>query len=286
MHPPLEDRTLPIYFREEILEKYAGNAALVCMKEHPRTHGGPVSRNMGVMSHLAWDFHEFNKHIYATAGGLISLGVQKGDRVGVIMGNNRCMPQSLRGILLTVLQRIRVTAVGMCEHRCNLGHTQSCIPVDRARKCTQAIEDRLICGQVNALNVAGVSHLFVVPRIKTSRYVRSLADAFPDLRNSSPGNIRAESIPSLRNLVVVNDMSDIGEYSKEILDTECIVDFRETLVWHEDSSEHHRVRHLIGSLRSDEVINLQFTRYATAAPPGYTHITSTVVRLVHQKQFR
>lgn len=44
---------------------------------------------MRVDSHLAWDFGEFDSHIRALARGLLSMGVRKGDRVGVIMGNNR-----------------------------------------------------------------------------------------------------------------------------------------------------------------------------------------------------
>jgi long-subunit acyl-CoA synthetase (AMP-forming) len=48
-----------------------------------------LSKNMGVERHLAWDFDEFDTHIRALARGLVGLGVNKGDRVGVIMGNTR-----------------------------------------------------------------------------------------------------------------------------------------------------------------------------------------------------
>lgn len=88
--PPLERRTLSVYFRDEILAKHAKRSALVCRQERPRPHGGPPSLNMGVGTHLAWDFEEFDRHIHALARGLVSLGVKKGDRVAVVMGNNRC----------------------------------------------------------------------------------------------------------------------------------------------------------------------------------------------------
>lgn len=88
--PPLEQRTLPVYFRDEVLAKHAERPALVCRQERPRAHGGPPSRNMGIETHLAWDFEEFDRHIHALARGLVSLGVKKGDRVAVVMGNNRC----------------------------------------------------------------------------------------------------------------------------------------------------------------------------------------------------
>lgn len=42
-----------------------------------------------MIDHLAWDFDEFDKHIRALARGLVAMGVRKGDRVAVLMGNNR-----------------------------------------------------------------------------------------------------------------------------------------------------------------------------------------------------
>lgn len=46
---------------------------------------------MGVSRHLAWDYVELDGHVQALARGLLDLGVKKGDRVGVLMGNNRCV---------------------------------------------------------------------------------------------------------------------------------------------------------------------------------------------------
>ncbi|KIK18800.1 hypothetical protein PISMIDRAFT_175407 [Pisolithus microcarpus 441] len=233
MDPPLEHRPLPVYFREEIVGKHAERRALVSRHERPRTHGGPTSPNMGVRTHLSWDFQEFSRHIDATARGLASLGVKKGDRVGVVMGNN-----SVGAILVTLNPTYRLSEL------------------------------------VEALNVAGVSHLFVVPRIRTSRYVRGLSAAFPDMRCSAPGNIQAAELPSLRNLVVVDDMPDHREYLEEIGDTKCAIDFREMLVWREDGTEQRRVKELVDSHHSDEVINLQFTSGTTGRPKAVslTHL--------------
>ena len=62
---------------------------MICRKEKPRSHGGPLPRSLGSPSRLAWDFEEFDRHINALARGLLGMGVKKGDRVGVIMGNTR-----------------------------------------------------------------------------------------------------------------------------------------------------------------------------------------------------
>lgn len=87
--PPLVSQTLPAYFATEILDKHGARPALIARRETPRPHGGPRSPNSGVSRHLAWDFEEFDRHIQALARGLLDLGVKKGDRVGVVMGNNR-----------------------------------------------------------------------------------------------------------------------------------------------------------------------------------------------------
>ncbi|KAI6127969.1 acetyl-CoA synthetase-like protein [Pisolithus croceorrhizus] len=244
VNPPLEHRTLPVYFREEIVGKHAERLALISRQECPRTHGGPPSQNMGVRTHLSWDFQEFSRHIDATARGLASLGVKKGDRVGVVMGNN--------------------SAYALLQWACaSVGAIL--VTLNPAYRLPELVE---------ALNVAGVSHLFVVPRIRTSQYVRGLSAAFPDLRHSTPGNIQAAELPSLRNLVVVDDMSDHREYLEEIGDTKCAIDFREMLVWCEDGTEQRQVKELVDSHHSDEVINLQFTSGTTGKPKAVslTHL--------------
>ncbi|KAH7882410.1 hypothetical protein F5I97DRAFT_1939445 [Phlebopus sp. FC_14] len=258
-HPPLERRTLPVYFREEIVAKYAERPALICRQERPEFHGGPVSANlMNVTTHLAWDFQGFDRHIHAVARGLISLGVKKGDRVAVIMGNNSSYAllqwacASIGAILVTLNPAYRLTEL------------------------------------VDALNLVDVSHLFAVPRVRTSQYVRMLSEAFPDLRHSNPGNIQVAALPSLQNLVVVDNIGDSAEYQKETMDTKSVIDWRETLIWREDGPEQRRLKELVNSHNSDEVINLQFTSGTTGAPKAasLTHLNilnnaSAISRCMH-----
>ena len=61
--------------------------------------------------------------------------------------------------------------------------------------------------QVSTLNLVGVTHLFVVPRLRSSAYVRALCAAFPALANSPPGAIQEEALPALRHLIVVDNLS-------------------------------------------------------------------------------
>lgn len=88
--PPLLATTFPEYFAKNILAKHASRPALISRQEKPRAHGGPSSYNMNQTGQLAWDFEELDRHVMALTAGLVDLGVNKGDRVAVIMGNCRC----------------------------------------------------------------------------------------------------------------------------------------------------------------------------------------------------
>ena len=126
LHPPLVTNTLSQYFQSEILQNHSTRPALICRKELPRAHHGPLSRNLGVVSHLAWDFEELDRHSNALARGLLGMGVRKGDRVGVVMGNIR----SVRQVLLSwnapraifECQCICYASVGLRKHWGNPCH--------------------------------------------------------------------------------------------------------------------------------------------------------------------
>ncbi|KAJ7512064.1 hypothetical protein B0H11DRAFT_1949572 [Mycena galericulata] len=243
LEPPLASTTLSRYFHAEILEKHGDRPALVCRNESARAHGGPLSRNLGTSSHLAWDYGEFDRHINALARGLLRMGVRKGDRVGVLMGNNSSYAMlqwacaSIGAILVTINPAYRFNELA------------------------------------NVLNLVGVSHFFVVPRIRSSAYIEMLVDRFPDLRNSIPGSIQEPSLPELRSLVVVDNT---GQFAKdaEKLGVKSWTDWRQIMVWDESSSESALQKEISKSLHKDDVINLQFTSGTTGAPKAVslTHL--------------
>ncbi|RDB30266.1 putative acyl-CoA synthetase YngI [Hypsizygus marmoreus] len=235
LHPPLETRTLSEYFTSEILEKHSSRPALICRNEAPHAHQGPPSRNLGVTTHLAWDFAEFDRHINALARGLLNMGVRRGDRVGVVMGNN--------------------SAYAMLQWAC--AHVGAILvtvnPAYRAHEL------------VNTLKLVGVKHLFVVPHIRTSAYVEMLAHALPEMKNSRPGDIQDPGLPELRNLVVVDNKGKSWA-RLEKLGIKSAIDWREILMWREDVKEKDMQRDISASLKNDDVANLQFTSGTTGAP--------------------
>ncbi|KAJ3966397.1 acetyl-CoA synthetase-like protein [Lentinula raphanica] len=228
-HPALEHRTLPEYFVEQILHRHSTRPALICPSEKPRAHGGPASRNLGTTSHLAWDFDEFERHIDAVSRGLVSMGVQKGDRIGVIMGNN-----SAYAILQWAAARIgAILATINPSYR----------------------TDEL----VSTLRLVGIKHLVIVPSLRSSQYLKILLERFPSLTSSKPGEIQEEELPELRNLIVVNNRDE-----QELV--KVAIDWREIILWREDTQEAKLVRDIARGLDKDEVINLQFTSGTTGAP--------------------
>ncbi|KAF8627091.1 hypothetical protein AX15_004550 [Amanita polypyramis BW_CC] len=220
--PPLDTRTIPDYFYSAILNHYAERPALICRSEKSGGHGGPPSRNMGVIHHLAWDFEEFERHISGLARGLVGMGVKKGDRVGIIMGNNSSYAMlqwacaSIGAILVTINPAYRLQEL------------------------------------ISTLNLVSTQHLIVAPRIRTSHYLSIFSEAFPSLRNSSPSEIQEPALPHLRNLIVVDND---GEFKTEIekANIRCAVDWRDVMIW-QDGAEAREVTKIRQGLDKDEVI--------------------------------
>ncbi|KAH8993632.1 acetyl-CoA synthetase-like protein [Lactarius hatsudake] len=235
-HPPLDNRTLPEYFSSEILSRRPERPALICLQERPRAHGGPLPSSKGGEGHLAWDFNEFDNHINALARGLIGLGVKKGDRVGVIMGNT--------------------SAYAMLQWAC--AKTGAIlVTINPAYRIRELIE---------TIRIVGISHLFMVPQIRTSSYLTLLAEALPSLRKSSPGEIQEEALPGLKHVVVIDNTHEPKRFHEMLGDIRCAVDFREVLLWSDKGKEGRLVKDTQGSLNKDDVINLQFTSGTTGRP--------------------
>jgi len=51
---------------------------------------------------------------------------------------------------------------------------------------------------MRTLDHVGVSHLFLVPNIRTSKYLALLAEACPEIVNSPKDDIQAEELPYLK----------------------------------------------------------------------------------------
>ena len=131
--------------------------------------------------------------------------------------------------------------------------------------------------QVETIRLVGISHLFLVPQIRTSSYLTLLAGALPSLRKFSPGAIQEEVLPDLKHVVVIDNTHQPKKFHEMLGDIHCAVDFREVLLWQDKGKEGRLVEETKESLNKDDVINLQFTRsfsFSRNGPSQHTEFNS------------
>ena len=172
---------------------------------------------------------------------------------------------------------------GLCKHWCNSLYPQSSIPITRAGTLTEYSNVRIwlifLYKKVSTLNLAGVSHLVLVPSLRTSTYISTLVTAFPSLLSSKPGEIQIPELSQLRHLIVVDNTRESEQWEKEVNRLKSAVDFREVLVWREDGSESRQLKKITEALDCHDVMNLQFTR-SVASPCFDRSITKSLILAV------
>ena len=135
------------------------------------------------------------------------------------------------------------------------------------------------------MQLAGVKTLIFEPRIRSSNYVRMLAQTFPEIRGAKPGEIQVEGLPDLRSLVLVDNEESAHDDLAQ-LHIKSMIDWRELLMWREGHGAAQARRNIAARLETDDVINLQFTRYIHDILCKLASLIEIVERLDLQKQFR
>ena len=126
-----------------------------------------VVRQQGVR--LTW--RELSARVDALAAGLLALGLEPGDRVGIWSPNNVEW-------VLTQLATARAGLVLVCIN-----------PAYRLHELDYA------------LNRVGCRALVTATAFKSSNYAAMLAELMPELARCAPGETRAERVPSLRTII-------------------------------------------------------------------------------------
>jgi fatty-acyl-CoA synthase len=141
-------------FLETIAARYGANDALVV------PHQG-----------VRWIYTEFNARVTQLAAGLVRLGLQPGDRVGIWSPN--CAEW--------VLTQFATARAGLIMVNINPAYRRSELEF--------------------ALDKVGCTALILAPSFKSSDYLDMLADVVPELRSARPGKLVSTRLPALRHVI-------------------------------------------------------------------------------------
>jgi fatty-acyl-CoA synthase len=140
------------------------------MAEVRRRHGDRLAA-VFTQSGERWSYHDLMRRVDRLAAGLLSIGVYKGDRVGIWSPNR---PE-------WVLAQFATARIGAILVNINPSYQ------------TGELE--------YALRQAGVSTLITAPQFRGSDYLKKLRDIAPELADARPGHLRSEKLPLLRRIV-------------------------------------------------------------------------------------
>jgi fatty-acyl-CoA synthase len=180
---------------------------------------------------IHWSFRELRDRADALAAGLLALGLEPGDRIGIWSPN--CAEWTLTQFAAARAGLILVT-INPAYRRSEVAYT---------------------------LNKVGVKALVAAERFKTSDYLGMIEDLAPEVAGSRPGALDSPALPTLRVLIKIGrerrpgwlDFTQVAEQGAAL-----------------DSAALARVAALGASLNNRDAINIQFTSGTTGSPKGAT----------------
>ena len=139
-------------------------------------------REAVVMRHqnLRLTYRQLHQRVDALAAGLLALGLNPGDRIGIWATN--CVEW--------VITQFATARAGLVQ-----------VNLDPAYRAAE-IE--------YALNRVGCKALITMDRFKSSDYLGILRSVMPEIQSSRPGELKSEKIPSLSLLIHLGDVQEPG----------------------------------------------------------------------------
>ncbi|MFM9842575.1 MAG: AMP-binding protein [Dongiaceae bacterium] len=126
---------------------------------------------------LRWSYRELQQRVDAFAAGLLPLGLQPGDRIGIWSPNNSEW----------VITQFATAKAGLILVNIN--------PSYRLAELEYA------------LNKVGCKALITATALKSSDYIAMLNELAPELANCRPGHLRAARLPDLRTVIRIGGSS-------------------------------------------------------------------------------
>jgi fatty-acyl-CoA synthase len=161
---PLIGETIGQFF-DDACSKWASRPALIVRHQKVRLSYGELRREVDKL-----------------AAGLLTLGLQPGDRIGIWSPNNSEW----------VLTQFATAKAGLILVNINPSY-------------------RLVELEY-ALNKVGCKALILAERFKTSDYIGMLRELAPELGEATPGTLEAKRLPTLRSVVLIGDSWHPGTF--------------------------------------------------------------------------
>ncbi len=211
---PLVGDTIGVHF-DKAAERWAERDALIVRQQDVR-----------------WSYGGLKARVDAFAAGLLALGLEPGDRVGIWSPNNAEW----------VITQFATAKAGLIL-----------VNINPAYRLTELDY---------ALNKVGCKALITAGAFKTSDYVGMLRELSPEIDRSVPGKLAAERLPALTTLIRIG----AGE-AKGFLRFDDVLALGSA-----PGGERHRavLADLAGKLQFDYAVNIQFTSGTTGQPKGAT----------------
>ena len=129
---------------------------------------------------IRYTYHQLKEQVDQCARGLIAMGLQKGDRIGIWSPNcvEWCITQFATSKLGAILVNIN--------------------PSYRTHELSYALKH------------SGCRFLIIAPEFKTSNYTQMITELAPELRTSEPGQLTAAELPNLQTVIRLGDEAAAG----------------------------------------------------------------------------
>ena len=129
---------------------------------------------------VRWSYSRLKREVDRYAAGLIALGLEPGERIGIWAPNCREW----------VVTQFATAKVGLVL-----------VNINPAYRLTEL---------EYALDKVGCSALITAPALKTSNYIEMLRELLPESRHAAPGKLEAGKLPDLRWLIQLGEEAEDG----------------------------------------------------------------------------